>query len=115
MSAITLLSLMFGLTGLLLIALALPLVARRIAPNWMYGFRTRKTMSSPAIWYAANHASGRAMALAGAATVLWAIGVVAFGQALPETVALALLFGGLIVPIMAALVYSFGVLKNLPA
>jgi uncharacterized membrane protein len=40
---------------------SLPLALRMVPPNPLYGFRTRFTRSSPAIWYAANAFVGRLM------------------------------------------------------
>src|SRR5687767_3385956 len=45
---------MYVVIGLLLAGLALPLIQKRIPPNMWYGFRVRKTLSSPDIWYPAN-------------------------------------------------------------
>jgi hypothetical protein len=42
----------------LITIIAIPLVIGMIPPNNWYGFRTPKTLSSPAIWYAANRAMG---------------------------------------------------------
>lgn len=56
------------LLGLLFVALALPLIQRRIPPNMWYGFRTAKTLSHPDVWYEANAYSGRTLAWAGAVT-----------------------------------------------
>jgi uncharacterized membrane protein len=38
---------------------SLPLIRRWVKPNYLYGFRTPKTMSSEPIWYAANAYAGR--------------------------------------------------------
>lgn len=43
----------------LCIGLALPLMLRRVKPNYWYGFRTRKTLSDERIWYEANAYTGR--------------------------------------------------------
>jgi uncharacterized membrane protein len=40
--------------GLLLTLLSLPLLAQKIGPNPWYGFRVRRTLEDPAIWYPAN-------------------------------------------------------------
>ncbi len=45
--------------GLLFMLLSRPMIKRRVKPNRWYGFRTPKTLSSPAIWYPANEFSGR--------------------------------------------------------
>jgi uncharacterized membrane protein len=51
-----------------IIAVSLPLVFNLIPPNWLYGFRTARTMSSEEVWYPANRVAGMAMAFAG---VVW--------------------------------------------
>jgi uncharacterized membrane protein len=50
--------------------LCIPLVLKLIPPNRLYGFRTRKTLSSPEIWYPANVFSGYALMIAAAVTGL---------------------------------------------
>jgi len=47
------------------IVLAIPMAAGIVPPNWFYGFRTRKTLSDPRIWYAANRYSGFYLLAAG--------------------------------------------------
>jgi len=54
----------FGLP-LITIAVALPLVMEKVPPNLWYGFRTRKTLSDPAIWYRANYLGGVDLLFAG--------------------------------------------------
>jgi uncharacterized membrane protein len=54
----------------LLFLLSAPLVLRLVPPNRLYGFRTRKTLSSPEIWYPANVFAGYALMLAAAVTGL---------------------------------------------
>ena len=51
--------------GLLLVLLALPMILGKLRPNRIYGFRTRKTLSDPGIWYPANRAAGLAMLVSG--------------------------------------------------
>ena len=50
---------LYLLEGLLFMLISRPLIKRRVKPNHFYGFRTPKTLSSPAIWYPANEFSGR--------------------------------------------------------
>jgi uncharacterized membrane protein len=40
------------------VLIALPLVLRSVPPNRWYGFRTRKTLSNPDLWYEANYKGG---------------------------------------------------------
>lgn len=63
----------FVLTGLLFIALGIPLILRRVPPNSLYGLRTRNTLDDEWVWYEANAASGRDLAWLGLGLVLIAI------------------------------------------
>lgn len=40
--------------GTLLALLSLPLLAGKIRPNPFYGFRARKTLENPVLWYSIN-------------------------------------------------------------
>jgi uncharacterized membrane protein len=48
-------------TALLLIALCVPLILGKIGPNPWYGFRVRRTLENPTIWYKANAYAGKAL------------------------------------------------------
>ena len=43
---------------LIVAAASLPMILGKVGPNRIYGFRTRKTLSDPSIWYPANRAAG---------------------------------------------------------
>jgi hypothetical protein len=43
---------MFVVSGLLLCVLAIPMILKKVKPNFWYGFRVRKTLENPDIWYA---------------------------------------------------------------
>lgn len=58
--------LFFVCTGLLLVGLSIPLMLRRVKPNWWYGFRTPKTFSDERIWYESNAYAGKWLLIAGA-------------------------------------------------
>jgi uncharacterized membrane protein len=60
---------LFGLTGLLLIGVSVPMLLGWVPPNRLYGFRTSKTLSDARIWYEANRLSGAAGIVAGALMV----------------------------------------------
>lgn len=47
--------------GAVFAAGAIPLIRRRFPPNSGYGFRTKKTLSDPKVWYDANEFSGRCL------------------------------------------------------
>lgn len=65
--------------GVLLIALAIPLMRRRIKPNWMYGVRFPATMADESVWYDMNARGGRDLVGIGVLylillTVAWVFG-----------------------------------------
>lgn len=49
----------FGLTGVLLMGLARPLVRRRVKPNGLYGVRLPDTLADERVWYDVNEVGGR--------------------------------------------------------
>lgn len=72
------------LTGMLFIALSIPLILRRVAMNRWYGVRIPKAFASEANWYAVNAVGGRWMAIAGGVLALVGGAVLCFP---PATVA----------------------------
>ena len=48
------LMILFISSGLLLAALSVPLIVRKIGPNPFYGFRVKRTLEEPAVWYPVN-------------------------------------------------------------
>ena len=56
---------MYVVSGLLLCGLAMPLMAGKIGPNGLYGFRVKATMENPQLWYAVNKYAGRRLLAAG--------------------------------------------------
>lgn len=61
-------------SGILLILLAIPLYLGKIKPNPWYGFRIRKTLENPNIWYPVNRFGAGWLMLSGVVTVLCAVG-----------------------------------------
>lgn len=59
--------------GLLTMAIARPLILRRVPPNQIYGVRFSATYADEWVWYEANEASGRDFLKWGAAQVAAAI------------------------------------------
>jgi hypothetical protein len=45
---------LFLITGSVFVGLSIPLIRGRIGPNVWYGFRIKRTLENPAIWYPAN-------------------------------------------------------------
>jgi uncharacterized membrane protein len=56
---------LFFANGIILFLIALPLYLQKVPPNLAYGFRIRKTLENPALWYAVNRYSAGWMMLSG--------------------------------------------------
>ena len=56
---------LFTFVGVVLIALAIPLMLRRVKPNGWYGLRVKATFADESVWYDANALSGRDMLIVG--------------------------------------------------
>lgn len=61
------------LVPLLLFVLSLPLIARMVPPNRLYGFRTSTALSSEQAWYSANATAGAIFAVAAVLWLLWLV------------------------------------------
>jgi uncharacterized membrane protein len=96
--------------GLILIALAVPLVLRKIPPNPLYGFRIEWTREDPELWYSVNAYTGKWLVFVGACSVIGAI-VLAF---IPGINLVEYAFGCLAVfgaPFILALIQSIRFLR----
>jgi len=62
-------------SGVILIALGIPLWLRRVKPNHMYGFRTRATLENEDTWWVVNARCGRQLILLGVISI--AMGIIA--------------------------------------
>ena len=89
-----LLRLVFVASGLILAVLSIPLILGKIPPNGAYGFRVKKTMENPEIWYPVNTYAGK-----------WLLGI-----GLAEALAAA---GLAFIPNLEIDIYSYGVLAVL--
>jgi len=69
------LMLMFLFSGGLLAVLFVPLIMGKIPPNGLYGFRVKKTMEDPDIWYPVNRYGGKWLLAAGLVLALAAVGL----------------------------------------
>jgi uncharacterized membrane protein len=98
--------------ALLLVGLSIPLILRRVKPNYLYGFRTPKTLSSERIWYEANAYAGRLTLWLGIILTIAAISLYVALRAnfiaYATTYTLVLLCG-----LVATLVLSFRHLRSL--
>ena len=59
--------------GLLLIALAIPLILRRVPMNQLYGMRIARAFESDAAWYDINAYGGKLLFAYGVALVIYGI------------------------------------------
>jgi uncharacterized membrane protein len=62
--------LMQVIPGLLLIVLSVPLIRGKVGPNPWYGFRVRRTLEDPVIWYKANAFAGKTLIWAAIAMIM---------------------------------------------
>jgi hypothetical protein len=74
-------TILYGLIGLLLIGLSIPLMRGKVPPNSWYGFRIRLTLDNPEIWYPMNAWAARRLLVVGLVTVIAAL----FTPLIPET------------------------------
>ncbi|OGO27471.1 MAG: hypothetical protein A2136_01015 [Chloroflexi bacterium RBG_16_54_11] len=64
---------LYSFGGLLLAALSVPLILRKIPPNRLFGFRIPSTLSNPSLWYQVNAYTGRRFLVVGLGTSLGSI------------------------------------------
>jgi hypothetical protein len=69
-AAMTLLLTVFLVSGAILIGVSIPLIQARVGPNFWYGFRVRRTLADPNVWYPANSYSGRRLFVVGVAEIV---------------------------------------------
>jgi uncharacterized membrane protein len=112
MNPLTLLLLLYVCSGLLLIAISIPLIQRRIKPNGWYGFRTRRTLSNPQIWYDVNAHAGKRLFVSGLITTAAAIVLYFVPGLTVDGYALAVLFF-VAAPLTIGLGQSFRYLNRL--
>lgn len=97
----------------LLAAIAVPLMLRKVPRNFLYGFRTPATLSSDHVWYEANAHFGSRLVLASAVS---AMAILALWRAgLSPRAFLNASIGALVIPSFVAMVATFrfvGALKR---
>ena len=98
---------------LLVLLLSAPMALGKVPPNGIYGFRTRKTISSPEIWYPANRASGWFMVAAAAVSLAFNLAVSSAFPEWPIERAMPWIVGGNLIPLGAATVASLIYLRRL--
>jgi uncharacterized membrane protein len=104
---------MYVIFGLLMVALAIPLLLDKVPPNPWYGFRVPSTLSDPVVWYKANRYMARWLLLTGVITTVGAFLLFHVPGLTVDTYAwLALTVFG--VPFLITIVTGFRYLRKLP-
>ena len=65
---------MNAIIGIVLAFLSLPMIANKIKPNPFYGYRVKRTLENPQIWYQVNQYAGKQLFAAGVLITLFSIG-----------------------------------------
>jgi hypothetical protein len=61
--------------GVFLAVVAIPLILGKIPPNGLYGFRVKKTMENPELWYPVNRRTGKWLLVVSAFIIVAAAGL----------------------------------------
>ena len=64
---------MFLALGAIFIGISIPLIKRKVPPNGWYGFRVRRTLDDPNVWYPVNAYAAWRLLWVGVATMIVAI------------------------------------------
>ena len=112
LNSMTTLLILHVTSGVLLMALSLPLLWEKIPPNGLYGFRVRATLENPQIWYAANKFAAKRLLMAGAVFVAAALILYFIPGVRVDTYSLGCLFL-FAVPFVIGLVQSLRYVKSL--
>jgi uncharacterized membrane protein len=103
---------MFMISGVILVAISIPLIKGRVAPNGLYGFRVRDTLDDPKTWYKTNRYSGKWLL----ATGLIFIAVCILAYNIPnislDTYSLVCL-AGFLIPMTIGVIMSWRYMKKL--
>jgi len=104
---------LFVIGGVLSVALGLPLQYEKVPPNWFYGFRTRKTVSNPEIWYPVNRILGIDMIRMGVVIAASALIMLAFRRSVAPEAAVGIVaaIGGAMSLWMV--IHGFSVLRRM--
>ena len=93
--------------GFLIILLCVPMILEMVPPNNWYGFRTRRTLSDPNVWYPANRIAGQYFAVAGVLIVITTLLVFLFHKNLPPKTSSLILLSVSLISLLGAIVLSF--------
>ena len=98
--------------SLLSTVLAVPPMRRKVAPIFLYGFRVRRTLEDPRVWYDANAFAGRCLFGFGLGTGLACLALYFLPAIEPVVSALACLMI-VLVGLAVSLILSFRFLNQL--
>ena len=98
---------------IVLMLLAVPLVLGKVSPNWLLGFRTRKTVSSPAIWYRANRVAGWLLIAASALAICFNAALWSLHPDWPREVLMSWMLRATIASVLLASILSTFYLRKL--
>lgn len=113
MNEVTRITITFAAVGMLFILISIPLILERVPPNNFYGFRTRKTLSDPKIWYAANRVSGWGLLAAGNLIETVSLVMLVLARDWNPEHATFTLLSVMILSLTGALLHGFKALKRL--
>ncbi len=108
----TLLLILFLVGGAILIGISIPLIQRRVGPNRWYGFRVRRTLEDPKVWYPVNAYSGWWMLAVGVAEIVTATGLY-FMPGVDVAIYASIVGGIVVAAVIIGLVQSFRYLHQL--
>ena len=101
------LAITFLVTGLMEIIISIPLILEKIQPNYIYGFRVKKTLSNKEIWYKANKYIGKDFLRSGIIVVIGSIGffIVEMDTMIVASIGMLLLMVPLVITLFRAFMY----------
>ena len=104
---------LFVSSGLLLATISIPLILRKIGPNPLYGFRVKRTLEDPAVWYPVNAYAAKRLLVVG--LVISASAIVLFFVPGVDLQTYALANGGIgLVELFITVIQSFLYLRSFP-
>lgn len=112
MAPITILLFVFLMGGAILVGVSIPLIQGRVGPNLWYGFRVRRTLDDPKIWYPANAYSARFLLGAGVVEIVAATALY-FVPGVSVAVYASIVGSVVVFALVIALIKSFRYLRQL--
>ena len=104
---------LFVVMGIVFVLLGLPLKYEKVPPNWIYGFRTPKTLSSKEIWYPINRVAGIDMVRSGITIVGSGLLMLGLKNLIGVETALFFLLAVAVFTTLWMLIHGFSVLRRM--